>query len=160
MLLCFLVLTQPLIYFIPAAVNKSKRNFAPSIPSRIVVQDNKDFSEDETYNIDDATKLSTLDSSEEVYDDDKVCTDQPACNNKEDPSVAGHYSVNLQVNSEEEEELIPEFEKMTVSTFKASSFKTEYPFLVYDYIDTRQKKVCLDFLVYLMDRENLLCKFN
>ena len=133
MLLCFLVLTQPLIYFIPAAVNNSKRNFAASIPSLIVVQDNEYSSEDKTYNIDNATKLSTLESYTDVYDDNKVCTDQPACNIKEDPSVAGHYLVDLQVNSEEE--LIPEFKKMTVSTFKTSSFKTEYLFLAYNYID-------------------------
>ena len=131
MLLCFLVLTQPLIYFIPAAVNNSKRNFAASIPSLIVVQDNEYSSEDKT-----ATKLSTLESYTDVYDDNKVCTDQPACNIKEDPSVAGHYLVDLQVNSEEEEEgLIPEFKKMNVSTFKTSSFKTEYLFLAYIYID-------------------------
>ena len=164
-LLCCLGLTQPLIYFIPAAANNSKRNFAASIPSRIVVQDNEDSGEDEDYNPDDATKLSTLDSSEEVYEDEEVCTnqkvftDQPAyCD--EEVSVAGHYSVDLEVDSEKEEELISDFNKMTVSTFKASSFKTEYPFLVYDYIDTRQKKVCLDFLVYSMDREKFLCKFN
>ena len=137
MLLCFLVLTQPLIYFIPAAVNNSKRNFAASIPSLIVVQDNEYSSEDKTYNIDNATKLSTLESYTDVYDDNKVCTDQPACNIKEDPSVAGHYLVDLQVNSEEEEEeeLIPEFKKMNVSTFKTSSFKTEYLFLAYNYIN-------------------------
>ena len=136
MLLCFLVLTQPLIYFIPAAVNNSKRNFAASIPSLIVVQDNEYSSEDKTYNKDNATKLSTLESYTDVYDDNKVCTDQPACNIKEDPSVAGHYLVDLQVNSEEEEEeLIPEFKKMNVSTFKTSSFKTEYLFLACNYID-------------------------
>ena len=136
MLLCFLVLTQPLIYFIPAAVNNSKRNFAASIPSLIVVQDNEYLSEDKTYNIDNATKLSTLESYTDVYDDNKVCTGQPACNIKEDPSVAGHYLVDLQVNSEEEEEeLIPEFKKINVSTFKTSSFKTEYLFLAYNYID-------------------------
>ena len=135
MLLCFLVLTQPLIYFIPAAVNNSKRNFAASIPSLIVVQDNEYSSEDKTYNIDNATKLSTLESYTDVYDDNKVCTDQPACNIKEDPSVAGHYLVDLQVNSEEEEELIPEFKKINVSTFKTSSSKTEYLFLAYNYID-------------------------
>ena len=136
MLLCFLVLTQPLIYFIPAAVNNSKRNFAASIPSLIVVQDNKYSSEDKTYNIDNATKLSTLESYTDVYDDNKVCTDQPACNIKEHPSVVGHYLVDLQVNSEEEEEeLIPEFKKINVSTFKTSSFKTEYLFLAYNYID-------------------------
>ena len=49
---------------------------------------------------------------------------------------------------------------MTVSTFKASYFKIEYPFLVYDYIDIWQQKVRLNFLLYSMYREKFVCNFN
>ena len=49
---------------------------------------------------------------------------------------------------------------MSLSKFCPSSLKIEYLFLAYDLIDKRQKKVCLDFLVYSMEEEKYLCKFN
>ena len=108
-LLYLLVLTKLLVYFIPAAANRSKHTFAASIPSRVVVQDKEDSSEDETWNIDNATKISTLeDSLDEVHNNDKVYTDKQVYSNEEDLSTAGHYSVDLEYESEEED-LIPDF---------------------------------------------------
>ena len=109
MLLCLFVLTQRLIYFIPAAANRYTRKFAASIPSRVVVQDKEDSSEDETWNIDNATNISTLeDSLDEVHNNDEVYTDKQVYSNEEDLSTAGHYSVDLEYESEEED-LIPDF---------------------------------------------------
>ena len=119
-----------------------------TIPSQI---DYNESSEDETW----IPTATTHDSEEKSFSAD------------EESNLPDHYSIDLESTSNgdesktsETEETITKFSNMTMRSYKETSFKFEYPFIIYPYKEARQKKVAIDFLVFNQQSNQFQCTFN
>ena len=130
----------------PAASKKTKTVTSTSIPSQVSFGDS---SEDETWDPASITQESEDDTSYLGEDVTEVA--------KEDSE---HFSIDLGSETESEDDDLPDISKMSLRSFKPSSFKFEFPFIIYPYTQNRQIQVCVDFLVLSMPRENFKCRFN
>ena len=124
-----------------------------SIPSQINFADSV-CADDETWKEETVTTRSYSDSE----DRDNYVQEDIALEN-----IQENESFSIEDQSEEEEEaedLIQEFRTMSVRAYKSNALKFEYPFLVYPYKESRQKKVCIDMIVLSLASEDFRCAFN
>lgn len=130
-----------------------KKSKAPSVPSQVEVEFEEDSSDDETW----VAGISTAGDkeAEEAAEDDLIDLELPSEGELEEEED------ELEDSEDEVAGLSSHFGTMSVNRGASDySLGFTYPCLIYDYMDTRQKKVTVDLLVQSLEPDQFSVKFN